>query len=69
MSKSTPSNASAMSLIAIGMSCTAIGSTLSADNKLKLPLLILAVIIVIYGFVLAVLNLKKAQEAKKQAQK
>jgi hypothetical protein len=65
MSKVASSNAQAMSLIAIGMSTTVIGITLSADNKLKLPLLILAVIIVMFGFILAVLNLKKAQDAKK----
>ncbi len=65
MSKSTPSNAVAMMFIVIGMATTAIGSILDTSNQLKMPLLILAVVIVMIGFVISVLNLKKGMVPKR----
>lgn len=65
MSKSTPSNAVAMMFIVIGMATTAIGSLLDTSNQLKMPLLILAVVIVMIGFVISVLNLKKGMVPKR----
>jgi hypothetical protein len=54
-----------MMFIVIGMATTAIGSLLDTSNQLKMPLLILAVVIVMIGFVISVLNLKKGMVPKR----